>query len=101
MIKVVKTEQLKNYGFKLCRGEYVKNIPIKFAELPPKNIIGIGDEPEVYLCCAIDDNSVDIGHQPFELYSFIEGMSNDYHGTAGLDTIADLLADGVAVVDRE
>lgn len=81
MLTVAKPELLKKYGFtKDCGGDWVKPLPVNN---------GLGDSPDVCLICFKDDGI-------YKLDVYIEGMNNDYNGWADFDTLARLVADGVA-----
>ena len=71
MIRVVNPAILMNYGFhEGSKGVFYKKLPVSFSQ------------------------------QINELYMYTEGMNNDYAGSASLDTIAELLNDGVAIIER-
>lgn len=90
MLTVAKPELLKRYGFtKDCGGDWVKPLPVKYDYQPKDNVNGLGDSPDVCLICFKDDGI-------YKLDVYIEGMNNDYNGWADFDTLARLVADGVA-----
>ena len=99
MIKVVRPELLKNYGFSEFHGSFTKKLPVTYAN-QFKDGLGIGDEPTLYIACDTLPDRVDDGREINELYTYVEGMNNDYAGSASLDAVAELLSDGVAVIER-
>lgn len=100
MIRVVNPAILMNYGFhEGNKGVFYKKLPVSFSQQFNEEL-AMGDEPTLYMICCTMTNKLDDGHEINELYMYTEGMNNDYAGSASLDTIAELLNDGVAIIER-
>lgn len=87
---------LKQYGFKYheLHHEWVKVIPVEYDYQPKTDVDGLGDSPDICLV-VFEDEGV------YKLDTYVEGMNNNYNGWANFDTLAQLVADGVAVWEGE